>query len=130
MALQTKNDTINDIRYSAHILNIIIQDILTNSILHSKTNYIIDNNDSNNSNINIKDLSITTKIRKLITLIKYTTENKKLLLEGIEKYKKEGLIPSNYKKNRIPLDNATRWNSTYNIISTTLELKKTPYLYK
>jgi len=96
--LRIKNDIINDIRCSAHILNILVQDILTDYILHSKTDYIIDNDDSNNSNINIKDLSITTKIRKLTTFIKYTTENKKLLFEGIEKYKKEGLIPSNYKK--------------------------------
>jgi hypothetical protein len=126
--LQAKNDTINDIRCSAHILNIIVQDILTDYILHSKTDYIIENNDSNESNINIKDIFITTKIRKLATLIKYTIENKKLLIEGIEKYKKEGLIPSNYKKTRIPLDNVTRWNSTYNMISTTLELKE-PLIY-
>ena len=88
MALQAKKNTINDIRCSVYILNIIVQDILTDYILHFKTDYIIDNDDSNNSNINIKDLSITTKIRKLATLIKYTTENKKLLLERIEKYKK------------------------------------------
>jgi len=47
-----------------------------------------------------------------------------LLLEGIKRYKKKGLIPFNYNETRIPLDNATRWNSTYNIIFTTLELKE------
>ena len=126
--LRKKNNSINDIRCSAHIINIIVQDILSDYILHSKNEYVIDDNNNDNNNNNNTDVSIITKVRKLATLIKYTAENKKLLLEGINKYKKECLIPLNYNKTRIPLDNATRWNSTYNMISTTLELKE-PLIY-
>ena len=103
-------------------MNIIVQDILSDYILHSQNGYIIDDSENNSNDSNNK-ISTITKVRKIATLIKYTTENRKLLLEGVDKYKKEGLIPFNYNKTRIPLDNATRWSSTFNMISTTLKLK-------
>ncbi len=72
----------------------------------------------NNSNIDL-----IAKFRKIAIQIKYKHENRKLLAEGIEKYKKENIIPSNYNISKIPSDNSIRWNSTYYIIKTTLELK-------
>ena len=72
--------------------------------------------------------SILIKVRKLATLIKYTYKNRKLLNEGIKKYKDEGVLPVNYNVKLIPLDNVTRWNSTYKMIKTTLELKR-PLIY-
>ena len=92
----------------------------SNSILVNNT---ITDNISNNNNID-SNIIITTKLRKLATLIKYTQENKKLFLEGINKYKNEGIIPLNYNITRIPLDNATRWNSTYYMIKIALDLQK------
>lgn len=69
-------------------------------------------------------MNIIIKVRKLATLIKYTHENRKLLNEGIKKYKDKGVLPLNYNTKLIPLDTITRWNSTYKMIKTTLELKQ------
>ncbi|KAH8892228.1 hypothetical protein GQ53DRAFT_619355, partial [Thozetella sp. PMI_491] len=66
---------------------------------------------------------LTNKIRRIATLIKYTQENQQLFNEAYNKYKKEGKIPATYNIKQIPLDNTTRWNSTYNIIKVTLKLK-------
>jgi hypothetical protein len=74
-----------------------------------------------NPNINLNTI-ITAKLRKLAILIKYTQKNKKLFLKGINKYKNEGIIPLSYNITRIPLNNITRWNSTYYIIKVTLNL--------
>jgi len=53
-------------------------------------------------NINII-IGLISRIRRLIILTKYTQENQKLLLEGIDKYKNEGILPSNFNKRVIPL---------------------------
>ena len=108
----TTNKSLYDIRCSAHILNLVIQDILQDYILNKKaendinsySNSIITSNNTttdntNNNNID-SNITITAKIRKIATLIKYTQENKKLFLEGI--------ISLNYNITRIPLDNVTR----------------------
>ncbi|KAH6869903.1 hypothetical protein B0T10DRAFT_553575 [Thelonectria olida] len=80
---------------------------------------------NNNEPIEIEDNSnfntIINRIRRISILIKYTTGNKLLLDEGIIKYKRENKLPTN--KKVIPLDNSTRWNSTYYMLEATLELK-------
>ncbi|KAI5460210.1 hypothetical protein BGZ63DRAFT_321932, partial [Mariannaea sp. PMI_226] len=118
--------------FNSHILNIVAQDILkeflsTNSSELELSNYInntisLDNTNEEKEEINTSN-TIIIRLRRLISLIKYTNENKQLLEEGIEKYKKEGLLPSNLNKKTIPLDNSTRWNSTYYIINTAIELQ-------
>jgi hypothetical protein len=128
---KAKNKTLYDIRCAAHIINIITQTILKDYILNNQTEKAISEytdrlNENTNENEN-NDI-VTTKLRKLVVLIKYNLENRKLLIEGIEKYKKEGIIPSNYNTTRIPLDNATRWNSTYKMIKTAIDLKQ-PLIY-
>ena len=123
-----KNNDINtlnlyDIHYTAHIINLVVKDILKEYLLYTVaeaelSNYI--NNFTDNTN---KIKGLTNKIRRISTLIKYTREGQQLFNEGLEKYKKSGQIPTTYNK-KIPLDNTTRWNSTYNMIKTALKLKE------
>ena len=51
-------------------------------------NYINNNKEINELSINNND-NIIQRLRKIITLTKYINEIKKLLNEGIEKYKKK-----------------------------------------
>ncbi|KAI8622836.1 hypothetical protein F5Y19DRAFT_468980 [Xylariaceae sp. FL1651] len=100
---------------------------LTPVINRKKIKVLLDKTYENaisNFNILLKNHDITFKLRKLITSIKYTQENRKLFKEGIEKYKREGFILLNYNKTIIPLDNKTRWNSTYYMIEASLTLKE------
>jgi hypothetical protein len=100
-----------DIRCTTHIINLVITDILRDYLSHTQ-----------NSS------TIISRIRRLATIIKYNQEPRKLLFEGIIKYKHEGILPSNFNISQIPLDNNTRWNSTYYMIKKTLELKE-PLIY-
>ncbi|EEU33655.1 uncharacterized protein NECHADRAFT_89276 [Fusarium vanettenii 77-13-4] len=69
--------------------------------------------------------SLISRIRRLITILKYTQEPKMLLSEAIEKYTKEGLFES--EKRHIPLDNSTRWNSTYFMLRPSIKLQGQAY---
>src|SRR5690348_3767250 len=87
------NATVNDVRCAALILNLVVQDILRGYILDVyNENDIVEYTDAINTDASISNNTstcnemITTKVRKMATLIKYTQENRKLLLEGIEKY--------------------------------------------
>ena len=97
----------------AYVLNLIIKDILEKYLLKSAeetelsdyTNNIINIKDINNINNN-KITGLSNKIRRIATLIRYTSKNRQLFQKAIKRYKDKGLIRSNYQF--IPLDNATR----------------------
>ncbi len=134
--IKKQKKTFYDIRCTAHIINLVVQTILRDYILNTKSKkniieYINEfiNNEDNDIYIFDNNLdNIIIKLRKLINLIKYIQENRKLLFEGIEKYKREGVISSDYNVIHIPLDNTTRWNSTFNMIKTAIDLKQ-PIIY-
>ncbi len=122
----TNKDFMNDIRCVTHIINLVVQDILQDYILNSKNNNNLieyTTQFENESDLPTYNINITAKVRKIVTSLKYVQENRKLLLEGIEKGKRDKNITFNYNVTHIPLDNATRWNSTYNMINTFLMLK-------
>lgn len=116
---------IYDIRCTTHIINIVVNDILKEYLLHSTTETELSTYTTTmiTTSETSRPKNLITKIRRLATLIKYTTENRKLFLEGIEKYKRKGIIPTKINNKIIPLDNTTRWNSTYHMIKVFLELK-------
>ncbi|KAK0625920.1 hypothetical protein B0T14DRAFT_492339 [Immersiella caudata] len=64
-------------------------------------------------------------------MVKYITDIKKLFQEGIRQAKEEDILPQSFNKRVIPLDTPTRWNSTYYMISTALELQQPlNYIYR
>jgi hypothetical protein len=102
--LHQRKHQILDIRCIAHILNIVIHDILldylSNSIIIIDLSTYTENIDNNE---NYKDIiednyNIITKVQRLATLVKYTTENRELLIHNSEKYKKNKILPFNYNK--------------------------------
>ena len=121
-----KNNSLKiyDIRCITHIINIVVNDILKEYLLQSTSEAELSTYTTTiTASESLQPKKLITKIRRLVTLIKYTTENRKLFLEGIEKYKKEGVISTKINNKTIPLDNTTRWNSTYHMIKLFLDLK-------
>lgn len=74
-------------------MNLVVNDILKGYLLNSKTDL---------------ELNITAKVRHIAIITKYNKEPKTLLIEKINKYKKESILPPNYNKTTISLDNNTR----------------------
>ena len=76
---------IYDIRCATHIINIVVNDILKEYLLQSTfetelSTYIT----TLNTPIDTFQLkTLISKVRRIATLIKYTNENRKLLLEGL-----------------------------------------------
>ena len=67
----------------------------------------IDNNNNLNKEIDINLVNITTKVRKLATLVKYIIKIKSYYAKALKLLKKDGFLPYNYKKTYILLDNVT-----------------------
>jgi hypothetical protein len=91
----------NNMRCISHIINLVAQDILSelnsdNTILNSKLLfnlfYLLTILYKTNLTIDI-----ITRLRRISTLIRFTTENRKLLEEGIAKYSSSNLLSSKRK---------------------------------
>jgi hypothetical protein len=89
-------------------------------------------NNLDNNNITITDedinnistkMNITARIRRLATILKYNHDIRPIIKDSIELNKRNGKIEKEYNIKNIPLDNTTRWNSTYKMIRVTLEFR-------
>ncbi|KAK0384767.1 hypothetical protein NLU13_7245 [Sarocladium strictum] len=120
-----------DIRCIAHIINLVAQEILRDYLASENTEIELSLYIRSQSQYEEPDLTtsnIINRLRRLASLIKYSQEPRKLLLEGLERAKKEGNLE--HKKTTIPLDMPTRWNSTYYMIESTLQLRSAlTYIY-
>jgi len=48
-------------------------------------------------------IDLTTRIRRIATMVKYITEIKKLFQEGIRQAKEDDILPESFNKRVIPL---------------------------
>jgi hypothetical protein len=86
---------------------------------NNSNNVTITNEDINN--ISTK-MNVTARIRQLATILKHNHSIDSIIKDSIKLNKHNRNIKKTYVKN-IPLDNNTKWNSTYNIIQVTLEFR-------
>ncbi|CZR70301.1 uncharacterized protein PAC_20205 [Phialocephala subalpina] len=112
-----------DIPCMAHVLNLVVQDILKALIkddydlLNNNNGFEIDNDLPNNIIIDNFNYSIWKKIRKIIINLRYSQENARILKAQIEAQKIENP--------RIPqLDQKTRWSLTAKMLQDFLHLIK------